>query len=122
MYAVIGDGGRQYRVQEGDRVFLDYRETAVGDRLELNQVLLCSGPQGTMIGKPCVEGAVVVAEVLDHAKGPKIKVQKFRRRKKYRRLTGHRQHHTEVRIQEIRCPEESPAPSHQPSEAVSVEP
>ena len=104
MYAVIQDGGRQYRVREGDRIELDYREAEAGQQITLDRVLLCSGPDSVVVGTPTLEGATVLAEVLDHTKGPKIKVQKFKRRKGYRRLTGHRQRYTEVQIREIRVP------------------
>jgi large subunit ribosomal protein L21 len=104
MYAVIQDGGRQLRVQEGDRVELDHRALDAGQQIELQDVLMCSGPKGTFVGTPTVEGAAVLAEVTGHPLGPKIKVQKFRRRKGYRRLTGHRQQYTEVQIREIRFP------------------
>lgn len=104
MYAVFQDGGRQFRVREGDRVQLDYRDVEAGQQIELNRVLACSGPEGDRFGTPVLEGAAVVAEVVQRSQGPKIRVQKFRRRKGYRRLTGHRQQFTEVEIREIRLP------------------
>lgn len=104
MYAVIQDGGRQFRLREGDRVQLDYRDVEAGQQIELNRVLACDGPAGTLVGTPVLQGAVVVAEVIGQSNGPKVQVQKFRRRKGYRRLTGHRQSFTEVEIREIRLP------------------
>jgi large subunit ribosomal protein L21 len=100
MYAVFEDGSHQYRVSEGDVVKVDYREAEVGTRLEFNRVLLYQGGQDTHIGQPVVEGARVLADVVDH---PSIKlyIQHFRRRKNYRRLRGHRQHYTSVRIRHI---------------------
>ena len=100
MYAVFTDGSRQYRVSEGDVVRLDYRDAAVGDKLELGRVLLYANGEDTRIGQPALAGAKVVAEVVNH---PTIKVfiQKFRRRKGYRRLTGHRQPYTAVRVKSI---------------------
>jgi large subunit ribosomal protein L21 len=101
MYAVFEDGSRQYRVQEGDVVTVDYREAEPGTSLEFGRVLLVAGDAGPTIGQPLVAGAVVVGEVVQH---PTIKtyIQKFRRRKNYRRLRGHRQPYTAVRISKIK--------------------
>ncbi len=107
MYALIQDGGRQFRVSEGDRLEVEYRDVSRGDQIEFDQVLLFSGSGKTLVGKPTIEGAVVVAEVLGQGQGPKIKVQKFKRRKNYRRLQGHRQLHTNLQVREIRVPQES---------------
>src|SRR5437016_4984537 len=100
MYAVFEDGSRQYRVQEGDVVKVDFRQADVGTSLEFNRVLLYQTDADTKIGQPLIEGARVVGEVVDH---PTIKlyIQHFRRRKNYRRLRGHRQPYTSVKIQKI---------------------
>jgi large subunit ribosomal protein L21 len=100
MYAVFEDGSRQYRVSEGDVVKVDYREDEDGSRLEFGRVLLFAGGTDVQIGTPVVEGARVLGEVVGH---PSIKsyIQHFRRRKNYRRLKGHRQHYTAVRISNI---------------------
>lgn len=99
MYAIIACDGRQYKVQPGDEIQLDLREDAKpGDTLTLDRVLLVSGEEGVKIGKPTVAGASVSAEVLRQELGEKIYVQKMRRRKNYRRKTGHRQMYTRVRI------------------------
>jgi large subunit ribosomal protein L21 len=103
MYAVFEDGSRQYRVSEGDIVQLDYRDAEVGTQLEFNHVLLYQGGDDTRIGQPMVEGVRVLAEVVDHP-STKLYVQHFRRRKNYRRLRGHRQPYTSVRIQSILLP------------------
>ena len=105
MYAIFQDGGRQYRVSEGDRLDVEYRDASRGDQIEFDQVLLYSGPEKTVVGKPTVDGAVVLAEVVGQSQGPKIRVQKFRRRKNYRRVQGHRQLQTELRVREIRVPD-----------------
>jgi large subunit ribosomal protein L21 len=110
MYAVFEDGSRQYRVSEGDVVRVDYREVAVGSALEFDRVLLYQAADATLIGQPLVAGARVVAEVLDHP-STKYVIQHFRRRKNYRRLKGHRQPYTEVRIRSIVAPGPSPAAS-----------
>ena len=100
MYAVFTDGSRQYRVSEGDVVKVDYREAAVGSQVEFPRVLLYQGGDATQIGRPTLEGARVVAEVVDHP-STKLYIQHFRRRKNYRRFKGHRQPFTAVRIRNI---------------------
>ncbi|MCC6418366.1 MAG: 50S ribosomal protein L21 [Gemmataceae bacterium] len=109
MYAVFEDGSRQYLVSEGDVVKVDYRETEEGDQVEFNRILLYQKDGDTRIGQPAVEGARVVAEVIDHP-STKLYIQKFRRRKNSRRLRGHRQHYTRVQIQSILLPGEQPRP------------
>ena len=103
MYAVIEDSGQQFRVSEGDVLQVDLRELA-GDakRIEFDRVLLVSREGKVEVGTPLVEGAKVVAEVLNPAdKGPKLAVAHWRRRKASRRRAGHRQKYIKVRIAEI---------------------
>jgi large subunit ribosomal protein L21 len=110
MYAVFEDGSRQYRVSEGDVVRVDFREAQTGARLEFERVLLYQASEGLKIGQPLVEGARVLGEVVNHP-SEKVYVQHFRRRKNYRRLRGHRQPYTAVRIRSILLPGmEAPAP------------
>ena len=101
MYAIIADGGRQYRVEEGQEVEIDYRDVHTGDKLVFEKVLAVSTDEGVKLGKPTVEGVQVTAEVLGPTKGEKIYVQKLRRRKNSRRRTGHRQLYTKVRVSKI---------------------
>ena len=101
MYAIIADGGRQYKVEEGQELDIDLRNAASGDEITFDQVLAVSSDDGTKIGQPVVEGATVTAEVLSEVKGEKIYVQKFRRRKDSKRRTGHRQRYTRIRIAKI---------------------
>lgn len=101
MYAVIADGGRQYRVEEGQLLVVDYREVENGSEIRFDRVLAVSGEAGIKIGTPVVVGASVTAEVLGPERGEKLTVQKFRRRKNYRRRTGHRQIYTRVKIRSI---------------------
>ena len=103
MYAIIADGGRQYRVIEGQEVALDYRDVAKGSQVTFDRILAVSGDAGLKIGKPIVVGASVTAEVLGAVHGEKLVVQKFRRRKNYRRKNGHRQLFTKVRIAKIQA-------------------
>jgi large subunit ribosomal protein L21 len=124
MYAVIEDGSRQYRVSEGDVVHLDYRDVDVGAPLELERVLLYQSGQDTRIGRPLVEGARVLAEVVDHP-SIKVTIQKFRRRKNYRRFKGHRQPYTAVRIRSIQLkgqPAPAPAKSAEPKQPQATPP
>jgi large subunit ribosomal protein L21 len=101
MYAIFVDGGRQYKVSEGQVLDLDYRDVPSGETLRLERVLCVSNGSSVKLGAPNVAGAVVSAEVLGPQKGEKIYIQKFRRRKNYRRRTGHRQIYTRVRISKI---------------------
>jgi large subunit ribosomal protein L21 len=101
MYAIFLDGGRQYKVSEGQVLDLDYRDIASGETLRLDRVLCVSNGSSVKLGAPNVDGAVVSAEVIGPEKGDKIYIQKFRRRKNFRRRTGHRQIYTRVRISKI---------------------
>ncbi len=110
MYAVFEDGSRQYRVSEGERVRLDYREAEIGSRVEFTKVLLYQSGDDTRIGQPTLEGVRVLAEVVEHPT-TKLYVQHFRRRKNYRRLRGHRQPYTTVQVRAILLPgQEAPPP------------
>jgi large subunit ribosomal protein L21 len=111
MYAVFEDGSRQYRVSEGQVVKVDYRDAEVGTRVEFPRVLLYVNEGDRRIGQPLVEGMRVVGEVVDHP-STKTYIQHFRRRKNYRRLRGHRQWYTAVRVGNILLPgqESPPAP------------
>src|SRR5262245_50031034 len=104
MYAIISADGRQYKVQSGDVIQIDLREGAnPGDSLTFDRVLLVSGEGGVQVGQPTVAGASVAAEVVSQDKGEKIYIQKMRRRKNYRRRTGHRQQYTRVKIGAIKA-------------------
>lgn len=102
MYAIIEDGSRQYRAEEGKTLTIDYRDGAtIGQKLELNKVLLVGTGEGNAkIGHPHVAGAVVHAEIVGF---PKVKTitQKFRRRKASKRLKGHTQPHVRVKVTSI---------------------
>lgn len=104
MYAIICDGGRQYKVTEGLLLDIDYRDTAeTGDAIEFDRVLAVGGDEGLKLGQPTVDGAKVQAEVVGLEQGPKLFVQKFRRRKNYDVRTGHRQKFTRVMIKSIQA-------------------
>jgi len=100
-YCIIADGGRQYRVSEGQELEVDFRPVERGSELVLDKVLAVSKDGKLQLGAPLIDGAVVKAEVLGLVQGEKIYIQKFRRRKNYRRRTGHRSVATKIRISEI---------------------
>jgi large subunit ribosomal protein L21 len=97
MYAVIKTGGKQYRVAEGEKIRVEKLPGNVGDKVTLTDVLLLAG-DAPKIGNPLVKGANVEATIVAHGKGEKVIVFKFRRRKNYRRKTGHRQPYTALEI------------------------
>ena len=101
MYAIIEDGGRQYKVEEGQELEIDYRELPAGEQLTFDRVLALRGDDGLKLGQPMLPGASVTAEVLGVRQGPKLFVQKFRRRKTFRKRFGHRQLLTRVKIGKI---------------------
>ncbi len=100
-YAIVADGGRQYRVMEGQELEIDFRHLPAGSEVVFDDVLAVSKAGALTIGKPKVKGAKVTAEVLSSVQGEKIYVQKFKRRKNYRRRTGHRSLSTKIRINSI---------------------
>ncbi|MEO2000684.1 MAG: 50S ribosomal protein L21 [Pirellulales bacterium] len=100
-YCIVSDGGRQYRVSEGQEIEVDFRPIDAGTELVFDKVLAVGKEGKLRMGAPIIDGAVVKAEVLGLSQGEKIYVQKFRRRKNYRRKTGHRSVSTKVRISEI---------------------
>jgi len=101
MYAVIENGGKQYKVQEGDIVFLEKLEAAVGDAVKFDKVLAISSEGNVNFGKPLVESASVEGKVLGHGKDKKIIIFKYKAKKGYRNKTGHRQPYTKVQIDKI---------------------
>lgn len=101
MYAVLVTGGKQYRVQEGDVLFVEKLDAEVETTVELNEILAVGKEDGLIVGKPVVEGAKVVAKVLAQGKAKKIIVFKFKRKKDYRKKQGHRQAYTKIQIEKI---------------------
>ena len=100
MYAIFEDGSRQYRVEVGSTVVIDYREIEPGQTLELTKVLLVQSGADAQIGRPLVAGAKVVTEVVDLPRTTTM-TQKFRRRKASKRLKGHTQPYVRVKVKEI---------------------
>ena len=101
MYAVIETGGKQYRVQEGDVVFVEKLSASEGDSVDFDKVLLCSNDDGLKVGKPYVDGSKVQGTVLSQGKDKKIIVYKYKAKKNYSKRQGHRQPHTKVKIEKI---------------------
>jgi large subunit ribosomal protein L21 len=101
MYAIISDGGRQFKVEEGQILDIDLREASTGDHVTFDRVLAFRDDDGLKVGKPVLKNASVKAEIVTVTQGPKLVVQKFRRRKNSRRKTGHRQLYTQVKINKI---------------------
>lgn len=103
MYAFIDYGGKQYRVQVGDRVQLDLMEANDGELVEFDRVLMVGGEEERepRIGTPRLPGARVLAEVIGQEKGPKLTMLRYWSKKKNRRKMGHRQRYTAVVIREI---------------------
>ena len=101
MYAIVKTGGKQYRVHPGDVVRLEALEAPVGSTVTLGEVLLLGGDGGIRVGSPRVESASVEGTVVEHGRGAKIRIFKYKKRKHYRRTKGHRQSFTAVRIDKV---------------------
>jgi len=101
VYAVIKSGGKQYRVAEGDVVRVEKLEVEPGAPVEFKDVLLVKTEAKTYIGQPLVEGASVQGILESQGKDDKVLVFKYKAKKQYRRTRGHRQQHSQVRIEKI---------------------
>ena len=102
MYAVISAGGKQYRVAPGDRVRIDTIDAEVGAELEFTGLIAATDADGRMLTANDLGSAKVLATVSGHDRADKILVFKFKRKKQYRRLKGHRQNYTELTIGDVR--------------------
>lgn len=100
-YAIIEDGGKQYQAIEGNTIEVDLYQAEIGEKIDLDRVLLITDGENTSIGTPYIEGAKVEASVEAQIKGPKIVVFKYKPRERYRVKTGHRQKYTRLRISSI---------------------
>ena len=101
MFAVIKTGGKQYRVAANDVLTIEKLEGAAGDTVEFNEILMVGEGAGATVGAPFVDGAMVVAEVVEHGRARKVIAFKKRRRQNSKRTRGHRQHQTVVKIIDI---------------------
>jgi large subunit ribosomal protein L21 len=100
-YAIVEDGGKQYKAVEGGTIEVDRFPAEVGDTLDLERVLLVHDGEKVSVGTPLVEGAKVQATVVGQVKGPKVIVFKYKPKKRYRVKTGHRQKYTRLQIDAI---------------------
>ena len=101
MYAVIKTGGKQYRVSPGDKLRVESLAVAEGESVDFDQILMVSDGNSVSIGNPHVSDAVVTGKVVNHGRGDKVRIVKFRRRKHHRKQMGHRQNYTELEIVSI---------------------
>ena len=100
MYAIVKSGSHQYRVAEGQTLDVQRLAAEDGDRVEL-EVLMIGGEGKAKVGRPLVDGATVKATVVGEVKGPKVLVQRFKPKSRYKRVRGHRQRFTRLQIDEI---------------------
>jgi len=101
-YAIVESGGKQYRVTEGDVLDVEALDAEVGDSVVLDRVLLLAREGQVLVGQPTVEGAAVLATVLEHDKHRKVTIFKYRPKQRYHVKTGHRQRYTRLAVDEIR--------------------
>lgn len=101
--AVIKTGGKQYKVKEGDRLAIEKIGGEIGDKITMDEVLLIADESGSdlQLGKPTLEKAKVVAQIIDQGRAKKITVIKYKAKTRYRRKLGHRQHYTKLLIESI---------------------
>jgi large subunit ribosomal protein L21 len=102
MYAVVKTGGKQYRVSEGDTIRVERLDGEVGAKVELSEVLAIGSGADMTVGTPVVEGARVLAEIVEQGKDKKVLIFKKKRRKGYTKKQGHRQLFTGIKIEEIK--------------------
>lgn len=101
MYAIVNIKGKQYKVAEGQQIFVNRLTEGEGDSVEFGEVLLVDNDGSVNVGKPFVEGASVTAQVVSHVKDDKIIVFKKKRRKGYKVKNGHRQPLSRIKIESI---------------------
>jgi len=103
MYAVIETGGKQFKVQEGDVVYVEKLDANVGDAVTIDKVLLVEKDGVVKVGTPVVAGATAVLKVVEHGKGAKVIVFKYKAKKNYRNKQGHRQPYTKVVVETLQA-------------------
>ena len=101
MFAIIETGGKQYKVNEGDIIFVEKLDVTAGDKITFDKVLALSKGESFVAGAPCVDGATVTASVLKNGKAKKIYVMKYKAKKNEKKKIGHRQPYTKVQIEKI---------------------
>ena len=105
MYAIVRTGGKQYRVEKGDTIYLESLSVAVGEKVTLGEVLLVGGGEkgAAKVGAPLLDKAAVVGTVVGEGRDRKIRVFKYKKRKQYRKTKGHRQAYTALKIEAIQA-------------------
>ena len=101
MYAIIVTGGKQYRVEQGDIVYIEKLDVEADSEVKFDQVLAIGEEGSVKVGAPVVEGATVVGKVIKNGKGKKVRVYKYKAKKGYHKRQGHRQPYTKVEIGKI---------------------
>ncbi len=101
MYAIVDIAGQQFKVEKDARLYVHRLEGEEGSQVDLDKVLLVDNNGKVKVGKPVVKDALVKAKILEHLKGDKVEIFKKKRRKGYKKLTGHRQYLTQIQIEEI---------------------
>ena len=98
MYAVIKTGGKQYKVAVGEKLKVEQIPAELDSQIELTEVLMIADGDKLTVGTPTIAGAKVVAKVVEHGRGEKVRIFKMRRRKHYQKRQGHRQNFTQIEI------------------------
>jgi large subunit ribosomal protein L21 len=101
MYAIIENGGKQYKIEEGKKVKLEKIEAPEGEEVRISTVLAINGDSGTVVGNPYIDGAYVIGKVVAQGRDKKVTIFKYKRRKDYKVKKGHRQFYTELLIDKI---------------------
>lgn len=101
MYVLLDIKGKQYKAEQGSLLRVDRLDGAEGDELQFDRIMLVSDGESVTVGTPFVQGASVKTKLEKHAKGDKVVVFKYKRRKGYRKKRGHRQQYSFVRVEEI---------------------
>ncbi|MFP4461957.1 MAG: 50S ribosomal protein L21 [Thermotogota bacterium] len=101
MYAIIETSGRQYKIEEGQVLYVDKNDTEPGSNITFDRVVMLRTDEQIHTGKPYVEGAKVVGKVVEHVRDDKVMIIKFKGRKMYRRVKGHKQPYTAVKVEKI---------------------
>ena len=115
IYAIVRTGGKQYRVEPEQLIDVDSLPAEVGSTVEMTDVLLIAGNGDVKIGRPVLEGARVIAEVVEQGRGPKIIVFKYKSKTRYRRRRGHRQGYTRLVVRQILTAEKPPEAEEKPA-------
>jgi large subunit ribosomal protein L21 len=100
-YAIVEDGGKQYRAVIGESIEVDRYPLELGEEIDMDHVLLIADGENIKVGTPFIEGAKIEATVVAHVKGPKVVVFRYKAKERIRSKTGHRQQYTKVRIDAI---------------------